>query len=461
MDNTPTNWVHTPISAHQGIRWPAVSGGYAASVMALVHQLLFSERWSATEILRHQLLQTEELIAHAARTTSFYDQRLRFLGDLKRGQLCLDRFRDIPILTRPEVQDALADLTSRALPEDHGAVEIKESSGSTGRPVRIHGTGLTKFFFLAMNLRSHIWHGIDLAATVAAIRVLHGREREIAANGDDVGWATGYRTGPMRLFDVRIPISRQWAWLDDLQPDYLLTLPSNLRALIGHGIDLGADAPALRRVMTMSEIIDADLRDECRSAWGVEIIDNYSAQEVGFIALQCPEHTHYHVMAENLLVEVVSDDGRPCAPGEIGRVVVTDLHNFATPLLRYAIGDYAEVGASCACGRGLPVLNRILGRVRNMITYPNGDQAWPVPVFSGEIIDNSPVRQLQLAQTGIEDIEVRLVVARRLDATEKSSLISLIQHRLGYDFHLDLKYLDDIPRSAGGKYEDFISLLDE
>jgi phenylacetate-coenzyme A ligase PaaK-like adenylate-forming protein len=61
-------------------------------------------------------------------------------------------------------------------------------------------------------------------------------------------------------------------------------------------------------------------------------------------------------------VEVLDEEGRPCAPGETGRVVATSLNNFAMPLIRYETGDTAEVGAPCPCGRGLPVLTRIMGR---------------------------------------------------------------------------------------------------
>src|SRR6185295_14515719 len=99
--------------------------------------------------------------------------------------------------------------------------------------------------------------------------------------------------------------------------------------------------------------------------WGVGVVDVYSSEECGQIALQCPEHEQYHVQSESVLVEVLDDEGRPCAPGTIGRVVLTTLQNFAMPLIRYDIGDFAEPGPACPCGRALPVLTRIVGRVRN------------------------------------------------------------------------------------------------
>ena len=126
---------------------------------------------------------------------------------------------------------------------------------------------------------------------------------------------------------------------------------------------------------TFGEILEPVCRATCQQVFGVKVVDMYSSQEVGYIALQCPEHEHYHVQAENLLVEVLAEDGRGCGPGEVGRVVVTTLHNFAMPLLRYDIGDYAEVGASCPCGRGLGVLTRILGRQRNLLVLPDGRRA--------------------------------------------------------------------------------------
>src|SRR5262249_14466253 len=145
----------------------------------------------------------------------------------------------------------------------------------------------------------------------------------------------------------------------------------------------------------------------------VEVVDSYSSEELGYIGLQCPGREHYHVQAENLLVEVLRGDGSPCVAGETGRMVVTTLHNFAMPFVRYANGDYAEVGPACPCGRGLPVLTRIAGRQRNMLMRPDGVQHWPS--FPTEVWGGiAPVRQLQVVQDALDHVEVRLVLPRDL-----------------------------------------------
>src|SRR6185312_7578839 len=111
---------------------------------------------------------------------------------------------------------------------------------------------------------------------------------------------------------------------------------------------------------------------------GIPLVDCYGCQEAGYVAIQCPEYAHYHVQGEMSLVEVLREDGAPCRPGETGRVVITPLHSFAMPLLRYDLGDYAEVGEPCPCGRGLPVLRQIYGRKKETLTLPSGERRYSV-----------------------------------------------------------------------------------
>jgi len=119
----------------------------------------------------------------------------------------------------------------------------------------------------------------------------------------------------------------------------------------------------LQSVSTYGEMVQPGLADLCDEVWGAKLIDGYSCEEIGPLAQQCP-HGSYHVHAERVLLEVLDDDDNPCQVGGTGRVVVSSLHSFSRPVLGMEMGDLGAVGGACACGRGLPVLERIEGRVR-------------------------------------------------------------------------------------------------
>jgi phenylacetate-CoA ligase len=189
---------------------------------------------------------------------------------------------------------------------------------------------------------------------------------------------------------------------------------------------------------------------------GAPIASNYSSQELGYLALQCPECAQYHVQSESVFVEVLDENGAPCSAGESGRVVVTDLHNFAMPLIRYVIGDYAEVGMPCSAGRGLPSLRRVLGRRRNMVVFPDGRRHWPMTGFA-RFNDVAHIRQYQFVQHTPERIEVRLVVADRLSPDQLVQLKRIIDEAMGYSFDLEFVQSHELlPLSRGGKFEEFL-----
>jgi phenylacetate-CoA ligase len=195
--------------------------------------------------------------------------------------------------------------------------------------------------------------------------------------------------------------------------------------------------------------------------WGVPLSANYSANETGIIALQCREGGRYHAQSETIFLELLGEDGAPCRPGETGRVVVTDLHNFVMPLIRYDIGDYAVWADGCPCGRGLPALARIAGRTRNMFVRPNGEKFWPTALKAEVYKALAPARQIQIVQRTPSRLDVRLVSPAPLDAAAENVVRQRITEAIGYPFELHFNYVEEIPRSRGGKFEDCVSEVAE
>ncbi len=448
-----------PTSRRSGIYWPAMPAFVDTAVLALQYQLEQSQWWPAETLAEHQLRQLEPLLVQAARTVPFYRGRLDAIAGLRRGELTMDAWRRLPVIRRTDIQEAGAALASRRVPKDHGDTSDITTSGSTGRPVTVKVTAITGLFFRALNLRYHVWHGRDFSGKTAKIV-----RQSPSAAADETGrhrstWVPGYPSGPVVEFNVARPAAEQLAWLAAETPNFLVTYPTNLLSLVRRSEETGIRLPGLREAATMGEVLAPDVRTACERVWGVPVVDAYSAQEVGMVALQCPEHPHYHVQSESVMVEILGEDGQPCAPGEVGRLVVTDLHNFAMPLIRYEIGDYAEAGGPCPCGRGLPVITRVLGRTRNMLTLPSGEQMWPA--FSKALRQTLPsLRQAQLVQRTRDEIEVRLVVASPLTPQQEDRARAALGKALSDTFAYRFAYVDEIPRSPGGKFEEVKSELD-
>ena len=427
-------------------------GPGAATRLALLFQLERTQWLSADRLRESQFRQLGVILQHAYATVPYYRERWGGIYDPGLA-LTPERFAALPLLGKRDLQDHYDDLKNRNIPQSHGTVGESRTSGSTGKPVRVLKTKLDQLFWSALTLRDHVWHQRDLQGKLAAIR-----GGVSAAELDGWGPATHgvVGTGRSVTLPVGTDVHAQLEWLRQQQPDYLLSHPSNLAELAKLSLAGGISFPRLREVRTSGELLTQSVRDLCREAWDVPVSDMYSANEVGYIALQCPQHEHYHVQAEDVMVEVLNERGEPCGPGQTGRIVITPLHNFAMPLVRYSIEDFAEVGESCSCGRGLPVLRRIVGRVRNMLVTAYGKCYWP-SFKVRRLTDMMPLLQCQFVQKEFDLIEARLVTVVPLTDEQEKKAHQHLLSELPPGFRVNLVYCNEIPRSAGGKFEDFVS----
>jgi Coenzyme F390 synthetase len=434
-----------------------------AAALRAFQRRLEASQWLPPEKIDHwQRRRLSVLLAHASAHSPYYKRQLSNLPrDFAKDASV--NLQDIPILTRDVLQGEYAEICTTAWPAFHGPAREIQTSGSTGQPVKVKRTGLCQMHWLALTLRDHLWHKRDFSASMAVVRVPAGPGGDKAAFMPMWGEAVNVvaRSGPTHFLPISTDVNRQAEWLSQLNPGYLLTYPTNLAELLRIAEQGRLPLPGLREIRTIGETLSGSVRDECSRLLGVPVTDLYSSQELGIMALQCPVSSHYHVQSESVLLEILSDAGEPCRPGEVGRIVVTDLHNFATPLIRYELRDYAEAGPPCPCGRGLPTLRRILGRRRNMVVLPDGKRHWPLVGFQQFREAVPALKQYQLIQRTPKQIEARLVVAGNITSEQEGALTRVIQDALGYPFELRFDYrAKELHRTHGGKFEEFICQLD-
>lgn len=412
------------------------------------------ETADAGEMAARRGRQLAALVRHAIDQSPAFAKRGRRAGLDGRSVIGLGELARLPPLTRSEITGAGKSFFCRQWPRAHGDYSTISTSGSTGEPLRARRTALCQTIWLANTLREHLWHGRDFRQRFMAIRNSVDSRRLSAGWGKPAGLF--FETGAALALPVTISVEEACREMLDFRPGYLLGPPSTIAGMLQWFEDHKERPAGLESVRAFSETVTDGLRDRIAAVLGVPVNDLYSSQELGVIAIECPQSGLLHTV-DSLIVEVLAEDGRPCGSGETGRIVVTDLANHATPLIRYEIGDYAEVGPACSCGRTLPTLKRILGRYRNLVVYPDGSRHWPKVGFTrfAEVI---PVRQFQFIQKSRTALEAHLVVESHADAEQEERLRAIIRAAIGYPFDVDFVYhSDSIPRGPGGKFEEFVS----
>jgi phenylacetate-CoA ligase len=426
-----------------------------ADLLARAMRMLDATQWQRPEeIAALQFRKLLTLARHCQTYSPHFRARLQSAGLTAENLSSAEGFARLPILSRRQLQGA-TDLFCTQIPSAHLPTYDTRTSGSTGEPVLIRRTAYSQLDWLSTTMREHLWHERNFFAPLCAVRANIFREMRLESWGSPA--ALLRPTGPALGIPITTNVARTAELIRDFAPETLLIYPSALAGLMRHLKAHASTLPSIKKILTIGETLSSELRTQAANSFRADVSDMYSSQEAGNIAMQCPASDLYHVMAENLIVEVLNEHGAPAAVGAAGRVVLTDLNNFATPLIRYDIGDYAEAGPQCSCGRGLPTLKRILGRERNLILMPDGSRHWPLVGFH-KFREIAPIVQYQLIQRDRENIEVRLVVERALTKDEEDKLIVLIQTALGYPFALALQYFADrIPPGPNGKFEEFVS----
>ncbi len=360
----------------------------------------------------------------------------------------MGRRRHYPLLTKDGIRTGLGTIKQR------GIGRYKNSSGgSTGEPVTFwqdneyrNWCNATERFYYERFL------GIDY--DVVKKVVLWGSERDTMKQGDLLGKMVNWLSNTVFLNTFNVSEADWLRYIKIIN----MTKPVLVKGYAGslyqmakviNDKDLKVYHP--RFVYSSAETLRDFMRQEIEKAFGVKVYDFYGSREVGPIAGECIYGRH-HVFCFNNKVEVVgfSDDRE--TKGE-GRIVVTNLHNYSMPLVRYVIGDVGSMGVGrCPCGNDLPWLKTIGGRVTDYFRLKNGG------VVHGEFFTHlfyfrEWVKKFQVNQIDYDLIEILIVKgSSSIENSEKSEIENKIRRVMGTGCRIRWKCVDKIPSTKEGKY---------
>jgi len=408
-------------------------------------------QWLARyELEREQLARLKALVAYAYEQVPYYRELYRRNGVRPEAIRSFRDFQQVPFLTKEEVNNNLNSLIS---PEFSDRVKPDSTGGSTGQPMRFFIDKSFHWWDAALEFRGRRWYGVSEGDKIAwvwgAARDMHIWSRKARLK------AKIQQNRYLNAFDITDEKMKAFAemlvrWRPEMFRAYASALSLFARYLKEHGIT--GIRPKL--IETTAEKVTDPQRELLEEVFGCKVADWYTARELGTIGFQCPQGGMH--VCETRYLEVIAN-GKPAAPGELGEVVVTSLHQYAMPVIRYKIGDMAIYDPKpCPCGRGLPVLREVVGRIQDFLVtadghfvhggyFPHTFREWP------------EIKEYQVYQPNKASLEVRIVCGKRVDSVWLERLRAEVQNRFGPGTRIVISIVDNIPLTKAGKHRFIIS----
>jgi phenylacetate-CoA ligase len=417
------------------------------------------EQAPAAEIRRLHEQRLEDLLRHAGENTDYYREVLGDCRVVRDGRVDLGWFETIPLLTRDIIRDQEARLRARRLPPGRSAY-MNRTGGSTGEPIRYWQDN----HYWDVNVATKLYHFSVVGKNLGE------PELKLSGSDRDVLRETGTRRARLEkfLYNRRIMTCRQLgereieAILDEIETfrpksiwgyiDALYTIAEH----INHTGRWLAHAPAA--ILGGAGTLFPQMAESIRQAFRAPAINFYGSREMGDVACECQEADGLHISFHSHRVEVLDNIGRN-VEDEDGNFVLTALHNYAMPFIRYRIGDRGRLTRrACACRRGFPLLENVSGRSMEAFVRADGAIISPVYIIAsiGYLTEPELVRRIQYIQEDYTRVLVKLVPAAGASAEDLRGhchkVCMKLQEVMGQDCEVHFEFVDDIPPAASGKY---------
>jgi phenylacetate-CoA ligase len=442
-------WLQNALISAYGLRLRRLR--YGGDHTRVLNQLRASQ-WLGPERLRQfQIESLNVLLARARAEVPFYGRR----GLAVKRVRSLEELCAIPILSKSEVRDAGREMIAASA--DRRGLHRVHTGGTTGTPLTIYcdAAGFQRNYAFYSRFRE--WAGIPAGCAVATFA---GR-RVVPPGSGPPYWRRNRSANSWLFSSYHIGAQTIPAYvskLAEVRPVLIDAYPSSLEPIARYIVDHAITHIRPMAVITSSETLKAGVRHVIERAFGCKVFDHYGGAEMAALITQCEQGT-YHVNQDFGIVEVIRN-GEPVAAGMTGEIVATGFINPVMPLIRYATGDLAVqgLGEPCACGRAFPALQRIEGRMDDVIMTPEGYQVGRLdPVFK---VLSTPF-ETRIVQDAPDHLTIEVVSDRDLPAEEEAAFRSELGARVGRAMRITIQRVEHIPRTAGGKLRSVVRLSDQ
>ena len=414
-------------------------------------------QWELTATLRgRQVTALRQLLSHAVANAPYY-RALQQEQSLPADEIeDADQLQRWPLLWRETIAQHQIELCAANCA---GKLIAKSTGGSSGSPLQFYLDDDSNDRRMAAWHRGYSWAGAGLGTKQLYLwgvplvpQTWRQRQKDQLYNR----WL--YRremVNTFKLCDETVPqfesLLRRW------RPDSIVAYTNSIFWMARAFEERGVRPTPPGSIVVGAEKLHDFQRATIERVFQAPVFETYGSREFMLIGGECDRHCGLHLTMENLIVEIVNDDGDPTPPGEEGNVVITDLFNYGMPFIRYVTGDRAIAGFQrCECGRGLPLLRQVVGRRLDVVVTAAGVRL-PGEFFPHVIKDFPAVRQFQVVQSEDGAIDVKLVVGQRWSESARDELELRIRRAVGDATTLRVLSVDSIPLTRAGKLQVVVS----
>lgn len=419
--------------------------------------------WSQAQLQAWQLMRLQTLVKHAYETVPFYKSLYQSAGIAPKDIQSLDDMQSLPCISKKDVQEQGDSLLSSLYLKEELVPDA--SGGSTGRPTHFYKDKNQYQRRAADQVRHDRWSGWDLGDPYALIWGAQKDIKAISSLKQRLVTQFLHRVIPLDAFDLTVERMLNYVEiLESSQPPMILGY-ANALANFARFLQTNRPDHIIRPkgIISSAEALSQENREMIEATFHCKVLNRYGSREVGLIASECSLQTGLHINADNVLVEIgdfaqvdenASDTNkripRICGDEESGEIIVTDFWNMGMPFIRYRMGDEGALRAqTCGCGRTLPLMSGVSGRVSDFIIAMDGRRIHG-EYFTHLFYDLTSVDQFQLIQERLDHIQIKVVTNGQ--EFDQQTLVADVKKACGQEVQVDILLCDHIAPTASGKF---------
>lgn len=408
-----------------------------------------SQYLTAADLAGLQLRRLKNVLEYAAGNCPFYAERMKRAGINAKDVRSLADLQVLPALTKTDIQRNKDDMMAAGFPE--GKRVRNQTGGSTGSPLQFYVDKERLASRMASTVRHNLWAGMRPGDWHAN---LWGARLDVIPNA---GFSARMKNALLyRRVELNTSSISEQDWkgfiagVRSKRPRFLVAYANSAVLFAEYLSQKNIQDIRFESIITTAEVLLPEQREFLERTIGGRVFDRYGCREVSIIASECEQHNGMHVNAEALLVEIASD---PAVPNGSGKILVTDLLNLSMPLIRYEIGDVGRWSdlEKCGCGRGLPLLADVQGRITDFISLADGRKI-SGPSLTLVVADMDDVEQVQFVQKGINSIILRVVPGRGYGEQTRQELRKRLNLYLKGIAIMGIEETSSIQSESSGKY---------